>query len=99
MILVFYFVVGSHFGFLRLLFCSEFGGTLLDGFVFCREPFSTKSPVSTSAPNGQGDAICMLDYQRVASGKPTVCYGKLPEKSGICFFLNGLKLSCSMFCL
>ena len=55
MILVFYFVVGSHFGFLRLLFCSEFGGTLLDGFVFCREPFSTKSPVSTSAPNGQGD--------------------------------------------
>ena len=55
MILVFYFVVGSHFGFLRLLFCSEFGGTLLDGLVFCREPFSTKSPVSTLAWNEQGD--------------------------------------------
>ena len=62
MILVFYFVVGSHFGFLRLLFCSEFGGTLLDGFVFCREPFSTKSPVSTSAPNGQGD-LKSLSYE------------------------------------
>ena len=36
MILVFYFVVGGHFGFLRLLFCSEFWGTLLDGLVFCR---------------------------------------------------------------
>ena len=75
MILVFYFVVGSHFGFLRLLFCSEFGGTLLDGLVFCREPFSTKSPVSTLAWNEQGillcrHAICAIrPYCRV-QGKP-----------------------------
>ena len=26
----------------------------------------------------------MLDFQRVASGKPTVCYGNLPKKSCIC---------------
>ena len=44
MIFVLYFVVGSHFGFPRLVFCSAFGAILLDGFVFCRPPFSTKSP-------------------------------------------------------
>ena len=55
MILDFYFVVGSHFRFPGLVFCSEFGATLLDGFVFCRPLFSTKSPVSTLTPNEQGD--------------------------------------------
>ena len=44
MIFVLYFVVGSHFGFPRLVFCSAFGAILLDGFVFCRPLFSTKSP-------------------------------------------------------
>ena len=57
MILDFYFVVGSHFRFPGLVFCSEFGVTLLDGFVFCRPLFSTNSPVSTLAPNEQGDYI------------------------------------------
>ena len=55
MIFVLYFVVGSHFGFHGLAFCSAFGGTLLDGFVFCRPLFSTKSPVSTFTRNEQGD--------------------------------------------
>ncbi len=54
MIFVLYFVVGSHFGFPRLVFCSAFGATLLDGFVFCRPLFSTKSPVSTFSRNDQG---------------------------------------------
>ena len=72
MILDFYFVVGSHFRFPGLVFCSEFGATLLDGFVFCRPLFSTKSPVSTLTPNEQGDYIyniyiiywiaCMLSF-------------------------------------
>ena len=55
MIFVLYFVVGSHFGFPRLVFCSAFGAILLDGFVFCRPHFSTKSPVSTFSRNEQGD--------------------------------------------
>ena len=55
MIFVLYFVVGSHFGFPRLVFCSAFGAILLDGFVFCRPLFSTKSPVSTFTRNEQGD--------------------------------------------
>ena len=55
MIFVLYFVVGSHFGFPRLVFCSAFGAILLDGFVFCRPLFSTKSPVSTFSRNEQGD--------------------------------------------
>ena len=55
MTFVLYFVMGSQFGFLRFLFCSESGGTLLDGLVFCRPPFSAKSPVSTSTGNEQGD--------------------------------------------
>ena len=50
MIFVLYFVVGSHFGFHRLPFCSVFGGSLLDRLVFCRPLFSTKSPGSTIHP-------------------------------------------------
>ena len=51
MICVLYLVVGNHFGLFRLLFCSALGATLLDWLVFCRPPFSTKSPVSTSTRN------------------------------------------------
>ena len=60
MIFVLYFVVGSHFGFHRLAFCSAFGGTLLDGLVFCRPLFSTKSPVSTITRNEQGDVLHII---------------------------------------
>ena len=68
MILDFYFVVGSHFRYPGLFFCSEFGATLLDGFVFCRPLFSTKSPVSTLTPNEQGD----MGSESMLSKKPVV---------------------------
>ena len=64
MIFVLYFVVGSHFGFPRLVFCSAFGATLLDGFVFCRPLFSTKSSVSTFSRNEQGDRIFNLTFNQ-----------------------------------
>ena len=51
------FLLGSHFGILRLRYFRRCGGPLLDGFVFLRNPFSEKSPVSTSAFNVQGDAF------------------------------------------
>ena len=57
MILVFYFLVGSYFGFLRFLFFSRCGGLLLDGLVFFRNPFSKKSGVCTMACNVQGDVF------------------------------------------
>jgi hypothetical protein len=53
--LCFVFCSGQPFGFPRLVFCSAFGAILLDGFVFCRPLFSTKSPVSTFSRNEQGD--------------------------------------------
>ena len=48
------FLLGSHFGVLRLRYFRRCGGPLLDGFVFLRNPFSEKSPVSTSAFNVRG---------------------------------------------
>ena len=70
MIFVLYFVVGSHFGFHRLAFCSAFGGTLLDGLVFCRPLFSTKSPVSTITRNEQGDVLHIIKKSYIWRARP-----------------------------
>ena len=73
MIFVLYFVVGSHFGFHGLAFCCAFGGTLLDGFVFCRPLFSTKSPVSTFTRNEQGDLKGLLQGKLLAPKIEKIC--------------------------
>ena len=74
MIFVLYFVVGSHFGFHGLAFCSAFGGTLLDGFVFCRSLFSTKSPVSTFTRNEQGDIYSVVSVRFGSVSVSSICY-------------------------
>ena len=54
MIFVLYFVVGSHFGFPRLVFVVHLEPLSWMDLVFCRPLFSTKSPVSTFSRNDQG---------------------------------------------
>ena len=93
-ILVFNFLVGSHFGFLRLLFFSRCGCPLLDGLVFFRNPFSKKSPVQTSACNVQGDL-------KIPSGKHAKYYGKSRFLMGkitnfLCPWVQVLKLQTSL---